>query len=55
LERYDQRWLADAFGDVKDATEAGFFPPKLSSRCKTCSVNRFCRAFGGDLAHTVES
>ena len=54
LERYDREWLASAFGDVKDATEAGFFPPKLSSRCKTCSVNRYCRAFGGDLAGTVE-
>jgi hypothetical protein len=54
LERFDRQWLGEAFAAVKAGTEAGLFPPKLSSRCKTCSVNRYCRAFGGDLAGTVE-
>lgn len=52
LDHYNRDWLAEAFADVKRATETGLFPPKPSNRCVSCSVNRYCVAFpGADLVH----
>lgn len=51
-------WSADYMGELFEAAirghNAGVFMPKPQNGCaRWCGVARFCRAVGGELAHTV--
>ena len=45
--------LAYIFGSVRKMQEQGIFIPHVTNMCVSCGVRRYCKAFGGELAHEV--
>jgi hypothetical protein len=51
LTRFTEFALGNWFASLRRGIEAQVFIPHLTSMCRACGHNRFCLAFGGDLAH----
>jgi len=41
------------FGSVRKMQELQLFVPHVTNMCISCGVRRYCKAFGGELAHEV--
>jgi hypothetical protein len=46
--------LGELFAQFARGVEAEIFLPNMGMMCKSCSVNKFCYAMGGELSQDVD-
>ena len=54
LDRWTEAFFKRFFADVQFGINENLYLPSVSSMCSGCSVNRYCAAYGGDLAAGID-